>query len=145
MKNIAGLTLVCGTVVLIPLPTHAKRAVVTAVCGAIGVQVGPMTAAFANSLGMTEIYGAILKQPTPGGPAAAAGIEAGDVVTTINGSPLSNWRDFAPAISMMAPGTTVYLNTWRDGQLMPVSVTLGSAPCPATPANPRRPRASRSS
>jgi serine protease Do len=62
-----------------------------------------MTAAFAESLGMPEIYGAIFKRPRPGGPAAAAGIEAGDVITTINGSPLMNWRDFAPTISMMRP------------------------------------------
>jgi hypothetical protein len=48
-------------------------------CGWIGVQVSPMTLAFADSLGMAVIYGAIFDQPEPGGPAADGGIEAGDV------------------------------------------------------------------
>jgi hypothetical protein len=64
------------------------------VCGWIGVEVQQMTRPFANSLGMTELYGAIFDQPKPNSPAAQANIEAGDVVTAINGSPLGSWRDF---------------------------------------------------
>jgi hypothetical protein len=39
------------------------------VCGWIGVGVSPMTAAFAESLGMAEPYGAIFDRPEPGSPA----------------------------------------------------------------------------
>ncbi|MBV8286707.1 MAG: PDZ domain-containing protein [Hyphomicrobiales bacterium] len=99
------------------------------VCGWIGVRVSPMTRAFADSLGMTEPYGAIFERPEPGGPAAAAHIEEGDVLTAINGSPLMRASDFAEIISMMAPGTSVYLNTWRSGEAMQVTVVLGSAKC----------------
>lgn len=99
-------------------------------CGWIGVRVHPMTAAFADSLGMTQPYGAIFGQPRPGGPAAQAKIEAYDVVTAINGSPLRSWRDFGPIIASMAPGTRVYLTTWRSGQLIDVRVVLGSGKCP---------------
>jgi S1-C subfamily serine protease len=98
-------------------------------CGWAGVVVSPMTAAFADSLGMTEPYGAIFDQPEPGGPAAAAGIEQGDLLTAINGSPLMRASDFAGIISMMAPGTSVYLNTSRNGEAMQVTLILGSAPC----------------
>jgi serine protease Do len=98
-------------------------------CGWMGVQVSPMTAAFAESLGMAEPYGAIFERPEPGSPAATAGIEEGDVLTAINGSPLMRSSDFAGIISMMAPGTSVYLNTWRDGEAREVSLTLGSAQC----------------
>jgi hypothetical protein len=55
-------------------------------CGGIGVAVSPMTAAFAEAIGMAEPYGAIFDQPKAGSPAANAGIEAGDVLTAINGS-----------------------------------------------------------
>jgi serine protease Do len=58
-----------------------------------------MTRAFADSLGMVEPCGAIFGQPRPDSPAAQAGIEAGDVVTAINGK-LS--RDFAAIISVRA-------------------------------------------
>jgi len=56
-------------------------------------------------------------------------IEAGDVITKINGSPLSDWRVFAPMIAKMAPGTTVYLTTWRNRELIDVPVTLGYGKC----------------
>ncbi len=99
-------------------------------CGWIGVQVSPMTRAFADSLGMTEPYGAIFGRPKPGSPAAKAGIESYDVITAINGSPLRSWSDFAKIISSMAPNTRVYLTTWRSRQLLEVRVILGSAACP---------------
>ena len=99
------------------------------VCGWIGVAVSPMTAAFAESLGMVEPYGAIFGQPEPGGPAAAAHIEQGDVLTAINGSPLMRSTDFAEIISAMAPGTQIYLNTSRDGEGRQVSLVLSSGPC----------------
>ena len=67
----------------------------SAICGWIGVQVRPMTAPFAASLGMAVPYGAIFDQPEAGSPAARAGIEAGDVVTAINGLPLMRSSDFA--------------------------------------------------
>jgi len=103
------------------------------VCGWIGVQVSPMTTAFAGSLGMAVLHGAIFDRPEPGGPAARAKIEAGDVITAINGSPLISWSDFISTISMMAPGTDVYLTTYRNTQLIPTKVTLGRSKCPLRP------------
>lgn len=105
-------------------------------CGWVGVRVRPMTAAFADSLGMTEPYGAIFGRPVRGGPAAQAKIEAGDVIAKINGSPLSDWRGFAPMIAKMAPGTTVYLTTWRNRELIDVPVTLGYGKCPSRRRQP---------
>jgi len=99
-------------------------------CGSAGVQVTPMTGPVANNLGLVESYGAIFERPERGSPAAKAGIEASDVVTTINGIPLEKSNDFRRIIAAWAPGSVVYLNTWRDGQLMPRTLTLGSSPCP---------------
>lgn len=104
----------------------------TDLCGWIGVGVSPMTTAFAESLGMVEPYGAIFDQPEPGSPAAAAHIEQGDVLTTINGNPLMRASDLAPIISAMAPGASLYLYTWRNGQPRQVTLILDSAPCPVT-------------
>ena len=100
-----------------------------ATCGWIGVRVTPMTAAFADSLGMAVPYGAIFATPQPGSPAARAGIEAFDVVTSVNGSPLEHARDFAQLISTMAPGSSVYLNTMRNGQAINVRLTVRSIKC----------------
>jgi S1-C subfamily serine protease len=102
-------------------------------CGWIGVEVSPMTRPFADSLGMTELYGAIFDRPQPGSPAAQAKIEAGDVLTTINGEPLRSWNDFEPTIAAIAPGTTISLDTYRDGQLIERKVTLGYSKCSHQP------------
>jgi len=114
-----------------PVGQHEQE--VPSLCGWIGVQVSPMTAAFADSLGMAEAYGAIFEKPESGSPAANAHIEAGDVLTTINGSPLARSSDFAGIISMMAPDTVVDLNTWRNGELIQRSVVLGSSKCDREP------------
>ena len=89
-----------------------------------------MTAAFADSLGMTEPFGAIFDRPESGSPAANAGIEAGDVLTAVNGTPLLKSSDFEAIISAFAPDTVVELNTWRSGEFMRRRVTLGSTKCP---------------
>jgi predicted metalloprotease with PDZ domain len=98
-------------------------------CGWIGAQVSPITAPFAASLKMANPYGAIFSRPEPGGPAAGAGIQEGDVVTAIDGQPIEQARDFANMISMMAPGTTVYLDALRNGEAIQFKVILGSGPC----------------
>jgi len=100
-------------------------------CGWIGVSVSPMTSAFANSLGMTEPYGAIFDQPEAGSPAARAGIQAGDVVTSIDGMPILRSADLAPMISAMSPETIVHLATYRDGQMIEVQLMLGTGKCPS--------------
>jgi serine protease Do len=88
-----------------------------------------MTRAFADSLGMVQPYGAIFGQPKPGSPAAQAGIEAGDVITAINGRTLVRSRDFATRISNRAPGSVIYLTTYRNGELLPIKLTLGYSNC----------------
>jgi S1-C subfamily serine protease len=80
---------------------------------------------------MAEPYGAVVDYPEPGSPAASAGteIEKDDVVTAINGSPIMRLSEFAQTIADMAPGSPVYLTTWRNGENIEIRLTLGSARC----------------
>ena len=59
-------------------------------------------------------------------------IQVGDMITAITQAHLlASSKDFVtPTISAMAPGTFVYLTTYRDGQAIGISVTLGSSKCP---------------
>jgi len=101
-------------------------------CGWIGVGVRPVSVVMAESLGMDEPYGGISDLPEPNSPAAGAKIEAGDLITAINDTPLTNAEDFAPTIAAMAPGTIVYLSIRRNGQLREINLTLGSGKCPTS-------------
>ena len=56
----------------------------------LGVQIQPVTADIADSLGLKTAEGAIVDQPQAGSPAAKAGIATGDVITAINGTPVKD-------------------------------------------------------
>jgi len=60
----------------------------------------------------------------PGGPADQAGIQPGDVITAIDGVPVTDAEQLIVAIRTHAPGDTVTLTIKRDGQETDVSVTL---------------------
>jgi len=96
--------------------------------GWLGVQVQPVTAEIADSLGLKQAQGAIVDAPQPNSPAAKAGIKAGDVITAIDGKPVKDSRDLARRIGAMAPGTSAKFDVVRDGQNQNVSVTLGQMP-----------------
>ena len=100
-------------------------------CGWAGIRVSPMTKPVAESLGFVSPYGAIFETPKPNGPAAAAGIEAGDVVTTINRTTLLRSRGFEGIIARFAPNSVIYLTTLRDGELFDRTLTLGYGRCPS--------------
>jgi serine protease Do len=96
--------------------------------GWLGVQVQPVTADIADSLGMKQASGAIVDDPQAGSPAAKAGILSGDVITAVNGVAVKDSRDLARNISMMAPGTSVKLDVLHNGEARPVTLTLGEMP-----------------
>ena len=96
--------------------------------GWIGVQIQPVTPDIADGLGMKEARGALVSQPQDNSPAAKAGIQAGDVITNVNGEDVKDARDLAKKIGMMVPRTSVRLAVLRDGKEKNVTVTLGEMP-----------------
>src|SRR6185437_3109027 len=96
--------------------------------GWLGVQVQPVTADIADSLGMKQAKGAMVDSPQDGSPAAKAGIEAGDVITAVDGKPVKDSRDLARTISMMAPGSSVKLDVLHKGDSRTVTLALGEMP-----------------
>jgi serine protease Do len=96
--------------------------------GWIGVQIQPVTADIADSLGIKKAEGALVAEPQAGSPAAKAGIKSGDVILSVNGETVKDARALARTISAMAPGTSVKLGLLHNGKEDTVSVTLGELP-----------------
>jgi serine protease Do len=96
--------------------------------GWLGVQVQPVTAAIADSLGLSKAAGALVDQPEPDSPAVKAGIKAGDVITEVNGTSIKDARALAQQIARTAPGSSAKLTILRDGKTQNVEVTLAAMP-----------------
>ncbi len=96
--------------------------------GFLGVQIQPVTAEIADSLGLKKAEGALVDSAQDDTPAAKAGVQAGDVITGVNGAAVKNARDLARTIATMAPNSTVKLDILRNGQPQAVTVTLGTMP-----------------
>jgi serine protease Do len=96
--------------------------------GWIGVQIQPVTADIADSLGLKKAEGALVAEPQANGPAAKAGIESGDIITSVNGETVKDARELARTIGGLAPGAAVKLNVLHKGQDKVVNLTLGQLP-----------------
>jgi len=96
--------------------------------GWIGVQIQPVTADIADSLGLKKAEGALVAEPQANGPAAKAGIESGDVITAVNGEQVKDARELARTIGGLAPGNAVKLNVVHKGQDKTINLTLGQLP-----------------
>ncbi|MBR0908167.1 Do family serine endopeptidase [Bradyrhizobium liaoningense] len=93
--------------------------------GWLGVQVQPVTSDIADSLGLKEARGAIVDNPQADSPAAKAGIEAGDVITAVNGTAIKDSRDLARTIATLPPGSSVKLDVFHKGESKTVTLALG--------------------
>jgi S1-C subfamily serine protease len=63
-----------------------------------------------------------------GSPAETAGLQAGDVITAVNGKAIVSTYPLDYALSQLAPGDKASLSVLRDGQTTTIEVTLGTRP-----------------
>ena len=72
--------------------------------------------------------GAQVGEVTSGGPAAKAGLRAGDVITEVDGDHVGSPEDVAKAIEDNKPGDKVDVKVERNGSDQTIQVTLGQRP-----------------
>jgi serine protease Do len=96
--------------------------------GWIGVQIQPVTKDIADSLGMKKAEGALVAEPQENSPAVKAGIQAGDVITEVNGKEVKDARDLAKTIGAMQPKTEIKLSILHKGSQKNITLTLGELP-----------------
>ena len=96
--------------------------------GWIGVQIQPVTPDIADSMGLKQATGALVSEPQADSPAMKAGIQSGDVITSVDDTPVHDARELARRIGTMAPGTAVKLGLIHQGQEKIATLTLGTLP-----------------
>jgi len=94
----------------------------------VGVSLDPTVT---GGAGIAKTASSAQPSIAPGGPAAKAGLQAGDVIIAVNGTHVGSLNEFVAAIANYAPGTTVTLTVDRGGSTKSVKLTLGSQPASA--------------
>ncbi|TXM71326.1 Do family serine endopeptidase [Methylobacterium sp. WL69] len=96
--------------------------------GYLGVQVQPVTKDIADGLGLDKAKGALVDHAEAGTPAAKAGLKSGDVIESVNGTPVNDAKELSRRIAGLKPGAKVELAYLRAGKSDTATVELGALP-----------------
>lgn len=97
----------------------------------LGIRPATLTPSLADQLGIDGTGGVAVLDVIAGSPAAAAGIEPGDLLVELAGEPLETAEDLLGALRRAKPGDTVELTAVRDGEEAALEVELGDLPMPS--------------
>ena len=92
--------------------------------GWLGVSIQPLNDDLAQSFGFSG-QGVLIGDVLPSTPAQEAGLEPGDIVTSINGRRVSNPSQLLNSIAEMQPGSEAHLQVYRRGETRQFNVSLG--------------------
>lgn len=94
----------------------------------LGVQMHELNQAIAQQLNVPTQQGVVIMAVLPGGPAAAARLQAGDVITTFNGARIANTDDLRRAIDGARIGDTAPVSIYRGRERRDVRVKIENRP-----------------
>lgn len=96
--------------------------------GWIGVRVKPNSKEMARSLNLKDSQGIIISGLTENGPAAKAGLQAGDVIISLGEHEINTCKEFSRLIAEMPAGSEAQLVIWRNQEIEPFSVKVENMP-----------------
>jgi serine protease Do len=102
--------------------------------GRIGVTIAPVTKEVAESIGLGKPVGALVQGVESGGPADKAGIEAGDIITKVDGKAVERSGDLPRIVGATKPGSKTTLQVFRRGASREFTVMVAEF----EPEKPRR-------
>ncbi len=96
--------------------------------GWLGVHVQNVTDEIAESLGLDAAKGALVATVNAGSPAAAAGVQPGDVILSFDNQPIETVRSLPRAVAATPIGKNVPIKILRKGETVDLTVTVGQLP-----------------
>ena len=97
----------------------------------IGVTVSNVSSE-SQSFGLPQ--GAAVRSVTENGPAAEAGLQENDIITTVNGETITGSNDLVKLVTSSSAGDTLELTVYRQGQTLTLTLTVGEQKTDALPA-----------
>ncbi len=117
------------------IPTELARPVIDSLRrgqrpqrGYLGVGLQPLDENIADSLGLPKDRGELVRSVVPGGAAAQAGIQQGDVILSVNGRAVTPDETVSFLIANTQVGTRVPVEIIRDGRRQSVTVAVAQRP-----------------
>ncbi|ERE10017.1 MULTISPECIES: DegQ family serine endoprotease [Chromobacteriaceae] len=105
--------------------------------GQLGVNIQEVTQELAQSFGLQRPSGALVVRVDPKGPAAKAGLQAGDIILKLNNQSIDSSKDLPMLVGSLGPGTKIKLVVWRKGFEKTMEATLvEQAPEPGNTTKP---------
>jgi serine protease Do len=93
----------------------------------LGVQVQTLDQSLANSFNLNSPNGALVAKVEPDSAAAHAGIEVGDVILKLNGTPIVDAGQLSARVGAATPGDEASIEIWRGGKTLTLTAKIGSA------------------
>ena len=94
----------------------------------LGVSGITVTESMAQRYGM--VVGSYVPSLTPDGPAAQAGVQEQDIITAVDGKPVTGFTELTGIVRTYAVGDTAELTVWRRGETLTIPVTFGESQPP---------------
>ena len=96
--------------------------------GYLGVGIQNITPALIDSFNLKTNKGALVSDVVADAPAAKAGLKEGDVITSLNGQPVTDANNLKLQVGTFAPGTKLKLEILRDGKTSEIAATTSERP-----------------
>ncbi|MDP3979330.1 MAG: DegQ family serine endoprotease [Pseudomonas sp.] len=96
--------------------------------GWLGVVIQEVNKDLAESFGLDKPAGALVAQVLEGGPAAKGGLQVGDVILSIDGTPIVMSGDLPHLVGRLKPGSKAALDVVREGAHKKLTLTIGALP-----------------
>jgi serine protease Do len=90
----------------------------------IGIQIADVTPDNAKFFQMNKAEGALISGVDPDAPGSKAGLKTGDVITELDGKPVTDAGQLQMTVGQKRPGDTIHLQVMRDSKPMSIAVTL---------------------